>query len=142
MIDVSDRSFISKYRRDNFGMSGVEVVSGPTGRRTWPDEVKGRIVAESHAGDTSASEVARRHGIVPSQLFTWRRQARAGKLAVPVTDDDLFASVLLDDAPGSAPTPAATVSIEPEVGGVTLRLPPDASAARIAEIVAALRAAS
>lgn len=136
MMDDSGRSSISKYRRDDFVMSRIEVISGPTGRRTWPDEVKGQVVAESYARDTSASEVARRHGIVPSQLFTWRRQARAGKFAVPVMDDNLFAPVLLDEAP------PASVSIELEVGGVTLRLPPDAPATRIAEIVAALRVAS
>ena len=29
------------------GVSRIEVLDGPTGRRRWPDEVKARIVAES-----------------------------------------------------------------------------------------------
>lgn len=44
-------------------------------RRNWPDETKARIVAEALAPDVNVSAVARRHGISPSQLFGWRRQA-------------------------------------------------------------------
>lgn len=51
-----------------------------SGRRTWPPEVKLRIVAESHAAGTMVSEVARRHRLMPSQVTTWRRLHREGKL--------------------------------------------------------------
>src|SRR5258706_7947825 len=50
-------------------------------RRRWTLEEKQRIVAESFSGPRLTSAPARRHGLSPSQLFTWRRRARDGKLA-------------------------------------------------------------
>ena len=67
-MDVCVQNSISKYRCDQVVTGRIDVVSGPTGRRNWPDSVKGRIVAESYSGDVSASEVARREGFgVPLQ---------------------------------------------------------------------------
>lgn len=53
-----------------------EVFTGAGRRRDWSDEEKDRIVAESYSGEMSVSAVARRHGLSPGQLFTWRRQVR------------------------------------------------------------------
>src|SRR6266852_6826781 len=50
-------------------------------RRRWTLEEKQRIVAESFSAPRLTSATARRHGLSPSQLFTWRRQVREGKLA-------------------------------------------------------------
>jgi len=64
---------------DDAGTSGVqrfEVFTGAGKRRDWPPEVKVSIVAESYSGQESVSAVARRHGMIPSQLFTWRRELR------------------------------------------------------------------
>ena len=53
----------------------IEVFTGAGRRRDWADEEKALIVAESYrSGNVSA--VARRHGLTPTQLFTWRRAAR------------------------------------------------------------------
>jgi len=41
------------------------------GRRTWPTDMKLRIVGESHAPGVMVSEVARRHRLMPSQVTTW-----------------------------------------------------------------------
>ena len=53
-----------------------EVFTGTGRRRDWDPSVKAAIVAESYSGLESVSAVARRHDIVPSQLFTWRRELR------------------------------------------------------------------
>ncbi len=60
----------------------LEVVD--TGRRRrWSTEEKLRIVTESFSGPRLASTIARRHGISPSLLFTWRRSFRAGVAKQP-----------------------------------------------------------
>src|SRR5271169_430316 len=61
-------------------VSRLEVIT--TGaRRRWTLEEKQRIVAESEDGSRLVSATARRHGLSASQLFTWRRLAREGRLA-------------------------------------------------------------
>jgi transposase len=55
----------------------IELITGIGRRRRWSREDKARIVVESLAGGVSVSEVARRHGLSPQQLFGWRREARA-----------------------------------------------------------------
>jgi transposase len=61
-------------------VSRLEVVS--TGaRRRWTLEEKQRIVAESYGGPRLVSVTARRNGLSTSQLFTWRRLARNGRLS-------------------------------------------------------------
>jgi len=54
----------------------VEVFTGTGRRRRWSTDDRARIVEETLAPGAVASEVARRHGISPQQLFGWRRAAR------------------------------------------------------------------
>ena len=62
-------------------ISRLEVIT--TGaRRRWSPEEKLRIVSESMGAARIVSATARRHGLSNSQLFTWRRLAREGKLVV------------------------------------------------------------
>jgi len=49
-------------------------------RRRWSEDEKLRIVAESLSGPRLVSATARRHGISPSLLYTWRRAFRAERL--------------------------------------------------------------
>jgi len=51
-------------------------------RRSWSDDEKRRIVAESLEEGASIAEVARRHDLNANLLFTWRRQMGAGGVAV------------------------------------------------------------
>ncbi|WP_456814676.1 transposase [Bradyrhizobium sp. USDA 4529] len=46
-------------------------------RRRWSDEFKAQVVMEALEPGASVSAIARRIGIHPSQLFAWRRDARA-----------------------------------------------------------------
>src|SRR6185312_14969576 len=52
-----------------------EVLSGPERRRRWSDEEKARLVAEIMVPGAKVAEIARRHGISRSLLYTWRREA-------------------------------------------------------------------
>jgi transposase len=60
-------------------ISRLEVIETGS-RRRWTLEEKQRIVSESMIAPRIVSATARRHGLSNSQLFTWRRQAREGKL--------------------------------------------------------------
>ena len=55
-------------------------VLGVERRRRWNKE-KARIVEETLMPDAVVCEVARRHGVAQSLLFTWRRQARVAELS-------------------------------------------------------------
>src|ERR1700731_1988803 len=100
-------------------LSRLEVVS--TGaRRRWTLEEKQRIVAESYDGPRLVSLTARRNGLSTSQLFTWRRLARDGRLggdAVPA-----LVAVEITSAPApvsiSAPQPASSPAAQPARAGI------------------------
>jgi transposase len=54
-------------------------VLGVERRRRWSKDEKARIVEETLIPGAVVSEVARRHGVAQSLLFTWRRQARTAE---------------------------------------------------------------
>jgi transposase len=57
----------------------IEVL-GTERRRRWSLQDKLQIVEETMQPGVKVSEVARRHGLAPSVVFTWRRLAREGRL--------------------------------------------------------------
>ena len=117
----------------------LEVLEGPTGRRTWPDDVKGRIVAESFEPGARVVDVARRHGMAAQHLSTWRGLAREGKIVVPV-DGPMFARLEIAPQDEVAPGSPLVGFVEINTGGMTIRLPGDCTAGRIADVVSALSA--
>ena len=127
------------------GFAGrVEVIEGPSGRRSWPDDVKPRIVRESLEPGATVSEVARRHRISPQHLTLWRRAARQGRLSVSVGYDDKVGDAsfvpLAIDTDRREPVSAVNDRIVIELNGMVLKLPAQTAASRIAEIVFALEA--
>lgn len=60
--------------------SRVEVLTSPQRRRRWSPEEKKAIVDETYQPEMSVSLVARKHGIAPNQLFSWRRAMENGAL--------------------------------------------------------------
>ncbi|MCA3393477.1 MAG: transposase [Roseomonas sp.] len=81
---------------------GLEIISGVERRRRWSVADKLRIVSEADEAGAKVTEVARRHEISRSILWTWRKQARAGVLATP--DPLNFLPVVVDAASaGDAP---------------------------------------
>src|SRR4249919_2535924 len=68
----------------------VAVLGGVERRRRWSRDDKMRIIEETLAPGAVVTEIARRHGIATSLVFTWRRRARlatvasAGPRLVPV----------------------------------------------------------
>ena len=71
-------------------------VLGIERRRRWSKDEKSRIVEETLMPGAVVSEVARRHGVAQSLLFTWRRLART---AGPATRDGSILLPVEIDAP-------------------------------------------
>lgn len=61
----------------------IELITGVGRRRKWPAADKARILIESLEPGANVSEVARRNGVSPQQLFGWRREARLLFAEVP-----------------------------------------------------------
>jgi transposase len=79
-------------------------VLGVERRRRWNKEEKARIVEETLMPDAVVCEIARRHGVAQSLLFTWRRQARVAELS------GRDGSILLPVEIGAMTTPSRTGS--------------------------------
>jgi transposase len=72
------------------------VITGTGQRRRFSKDDKARIVEETLAPGAVVSEVARRHGLSPPQLFGWRRQARQPLEATAGEDARLFVPAVVD----------------------------------------------
>lgn len=91
-------------------------------------------MAESLQPGARVGDVARRHGLAPQHLTSWRRAAREGRLVLPAgAGAPAFVPLVVEEesGPGNA-------AVEIETGGVLVRLPADSAAVRIAAVAAAL----
>ena len=100
-------------------MTAVEVITSVERRRRWSRDEKLRIVAESARPGRTTSQVARDHGMAPSQLFTWRRQLRSEALAGGVEGDGFVPVAIANEAAGAACAASAGIS----EGIIEIRLP-------------------
>ena len=75
----------------------LEVLSEPERRRRYRDEEKAALIAETFRPGVCTADLARRHGLHPQQLYTWRRQARRGELVLRDEDLPMFAPVVAAD---------------------------------------------
>ncbi|MBX4994132.1 transposase [Rhizobium binae] len=114
--------------------------SGREVHRHWPDEVKAQIVSESLRPGVMVNEVAKRHGLKPNHLSTWRTMARQGKLVLPAPEDAVEFAALIVDPPVSSSPSKEVGRPEITIGSVTIRLEEGASAARIAAVARACAA--
>jgi transposase len=75
-------------------------------------EEKHRIVAESYSGPRLVSVTARRNGLSASQLFTWRRLARGGRL-VEADETTVFAPAIIRGEPPAGSPPSLLEQVVP-----------------------------
>ena len=124
------------HRERNMEAVGfVELLAAPAAKRRWSDDAKGRMVAETLVPGVTVNEVARRHGVKANHLSSWRTLARMGKLVVPeVVGAEFTAPVVVTSEP---PIVAGTIDLV--IGPVTVRLDAATPAARVADLVIALR---
>jgi transposase len=55
----------------------LEVLSGPERRRRYSGEEKAAVVAETFRPGACTADLARRRGLHPQQLYTWRPSGAA-----------------------------------------------------------------
>ena len=134
MLDVNDDAKGGGYRR-------VEVLTGPGRRRKWSDDDKARIVAETLEPGAVVAEVARRWQVCSQQVFTWRREMRAGAAArlgfVPIVAE----APTMTAEPSVAPASTAP-AIEVRLAGAVLRVEPGTDRDTLTTVLQAIRASA
>jgi transposase len=125
----------------------IEVFTGAGRRRTWSLAGKAAIVTESYDTSDTVCGVARRHGLTPQQLFTWRRLARRSGMEPAA----MFVPAVIETAKPEPPTPSSRAprrarrrpradGIELEIAGVEVRVGADAKPRAIEAVIRALKA--
>ena len=127
-------------------MRRLEVITGTGRRRQFSEDFKAGIVEETLVAGAVVSEIARRNGLTPQQVFTWRRQARrpaaseteAPKFVPAVVESTLRARAIRQ----RKRTRRARISgsIEVEIEGVSVRIGRGAEAKTVAAVLRALKA--
>jgi transposase len=67
----------------------VEIIASVQRRRRWTASEKVRMVEETVEPGMTVSLVARRHGVAPNQLFTWRRLVAQGGLTAAGSGEEV-----------------------------------------------------
>ena len=126
------------------GVSRLEVIEGPSGRRRRTKAERARIAAESLVPGASVADVARRHGTTRWQVYDWRKKLRTGQLVVPgsVAALPIFAELVVEAAVAEAPAARRGVNVEIAVGDVLIRAGADADEGLLTRAIRAARAAA
>src|SRR5487761_1707731 len=128
-----------------------EVFTGEGRRRKWALREKMALVAEMAVAD-NISELARRHGLRPSQLFTWRRELRYAAEVTAAAPP--FVPAVIEPAPvpvvGDVPSRrrrrprrsrGTAAAVELDIDGVSVKIARGADAQMIAAVIEALKMA-
>jgi transposase len=127
----------------------LEVITGTGRRRQFSEDFKTGIVEETLVAGAIVSEVARRNGLTPQQVFTWRRQAR--RVTASETEAPNFVPAVVEPALPARPSRGrrrkwtrqvdrSLGSIEVEIEGVSVRIGRGAEAKTVAAVLRALKA--
>ena len=115
----------------------MEIISGVERRRHWRVEDKLRIVAEAERAGACFAEVARRHEVSRSVLWSWRKQVRSGALVaeempsfMPVQIVPERTTMAVPPSSGIPPSPSATDPAATRDDRIEIVLP-DGTAVRV-----------
>lgn len=130
-----------------------EVITGGGRRRTFSTEDKLALVAQM-TGCDNISDLARRHDLRPSQLFTWRRELRYAAEAARSTAQSplapMFVPAVIQPEPATQPalkkkrsrrTRPEAAAVELVIDGVAVRIARGADASVILAVIDALKMA-
>lgn len=123
----------------------VEVITGVERRRYWSDDDKARVLEETLRPGAVISEVARRNGLSPQQVFTWRRRARRAAARLAKNDAPAFVPAVVVDAAALTSTSTGEAASRPapvlelEVGGSSVRVWREAGVDLVTAVIRALK---
>ena len=95
----------------------VEIITSVQRRRRWTAPEKVRMVEETFEPGMTVSLVARRHGVAPNQLFTWRRLVAQGSLTAAGSGEEVVPASApkcarnTDSPPCSRPVPTEKIRL-------------------------------
>ena len=122
----------------------IEVITGVDRRRAWSDKEKQAIIAESSQDGVVISDVARRYGLRPQQLFNWRNEFRKREARLMCGGTPVFTPVMIaDERPATAPAEAPVSDaplIEIVLGVVTVRTRGSVDAKALTAVLRAVKA--
>lgn len=132
---------------EGVGVSRLDVIEGPSGRRRRTKAERARIAAESLVPGISVGDVARRYGTTRWQVYDWRKKLRTGQLVVPesVAALPMFAELVVEGAAAGAEMPAEAVvapGVEIVVGDVVIRVGADTDEVLLVRSIRAARTAT
>jgi|SRR5215207_756940 len=130
------------------GTERVEIVTRAEARRSYTPEEKARMLTDAAAPGARVLLVAQRHGVSPSLVYRWRRQAEGRAVRRARPRPPAFLPVLVDGVapPGGSAPPARFPEpdgVEDRVevvlrNGRLLRVGTGADTAAVARLAAAL----
>lgn len=126
------------------GVSRLEVIEGPSGRRQRTQAERALIAAASMVPGVKVADVARKHGTTRWQVYDWRKQLRKGNLVLPesVASLPVFAELVLDDPVPDTRLGHGGSDLEIVVGDVVIRAGAGADEEQLARAIRAARAAT
>ena len=120
----------------------VEVAGRVSGRRNWSDAEKLEILAEAFRPGVRVRDAIARREVSSSLIYTWRKQARLGKLGGVAPAPPAFAEVRVADVAAPAPQPATStpglICIELP-SGVRVSVDGSVDAGALARVLSVLR---
>jgi transposase len=82
----------------------AEILVGVERRRRWSGDEKARIAAEATVPEARVADIARRHGVSRSLIYTWRREANQRLSGVGAALPELV-PVVVSGAGSEPPSP-------------------------------------
>jgi transposase len=143
-LEVDGKTGVQLGGSMGVGVSRLEVIEGPSGRRRRTKAERARIAAESMMPGVTVADVARKHGTTRWQIYDWRKQLRKGDLVAPenVAALPIFAELMVDESSVETPVAVAGSDLEIVVGDVVIRAGAGADEEQLTRAIRAARAAA
>ena len=119
----------------------MEVVGRVSGRRNWSDAEKLEVLSEAFRPGVRVRDVLQRRDLSSGLVYTWRKQARLGKLGGMAPALPIFAGVRVaevETAPPALPvSPTGLIRIDLP-GGVRVSVDATVDAGALARVLSVL----